>query len=47
MAKFKPVRMKPKSAAPPQGAVGCVILLLLILLGGMVFLYFVMSSHAT
>jgi len=47
MAKFKPVRMKPKSAGPPQGAVGCVVLILLLLVGGMLFLYLVMRSHAT
>jgi hypothetical protein len=46
MAKFKPVRVKSKSAPRPQGAAGCVILILLIMAGVMLLLYLVMSSHA-
>jgi hypothetical protein len=47
MAKFKPVRAKTKSPPRPQGAVGCVVLLLLIMFGVMAFLYLVMKSHAS
>jgi len=47
MAKFKPVRVKPKTPARPQGAVGCVVLILLIMFGVMVFLYFAMRSNAS
>jgi hypothetical protein len=47
MAKFKPVRVKPASAPKPQGAMGCVILLILLMIGVMVFLYLVMRSNAT
>jgi len=47
MGKFKPVRPKTKSAPRPQGAVGCVVLVLLLMLGVLVFLYLVMSSHAS
>lgn len=47
MARFKPVRGRPKGPVKPQGALGCVILLLLIMVGVMVFLYFVMRSHAS
>jgi hypothetical protein len=47
MAKFKPVRARPKGQPKPQGALGCVILLLLIMVGVMVFLYFVMRSNAS
>jgi hypothetical protein len=47
MAKFKPVRARPKGQAKPQGAAGCVVLLLLIMVGVMVFLYLVMKSHAS
>ena len=47
MAKFKPVRVKPASSPKPQGAAGCVILIILIMLGVMVFLYLVMRSNAS
>src|ERR1035438_1764290 len=46
MAKFRPVRAHAKPAARPQGAAGCVILILLIMVGVMVFLYLVMKSNA-
>jgi hypothetical protein len=46
MAKFRPVRANAKPAARPQGAAGCVILILLIMVGVMVFLYLVMKSNA-
>ena len=44
MAKFKPVRAKPKRTGPPQGAVGCVVLIVLAILGVMLFMYFVMRN---
>jgi hypothetical protein len=47
MAKFKPVRPKQKTAPRPQGAVGCVVLILLLMFGVMIFLYLVMKSHAS
>jgi hypothetical protein len=46
MAKFRPVRAHAKTAARPQGAAGCVILILLLMVGVMVFLYLVMKSNA-
>jgi hypothetical protein len=46
MGKFKPVRANAKKTARPQGAAGCVILILLIMVGVMVFLYLVMKSNA-
>jgi hypothetical protein len=46
MAKFRPVRPNAKTTARPQGAAGCVILILLIMAGVMVFLYLVMKSNA-
>jgi hypothetical protein len=46
MGKFKPVRASGKKAARPQGAAGCVILILAIMAGVMVFLYLVMKSNA-
>src|ERR1051325_5490824 len=47
MAKFKPVRANPRSTPKPQGAVGCVVLIILIMFGVMAFLYLVMKSHAS
>ncbi len=44
MGKFKLVGSKGKKKARPQGAAGCVILILLIMVGVMVFLYLVMKS---
>lgn len=44
MAKFKPVRAKPKRTAPPPGAVSCVILVLAGMLLVMLFMYFVMRN---
>jgi len=46
MAKFRPVRANAKKTARPQGAAGCVILILAIMVGVMVFLYLVMKSNA-
>jgi len=44
MAKFKPVRPKGKKGPAPQGAIGCVILILLAMIGVMVFMYFVLRG---
>jgi hypothetical protein len=44
MAKFKPVRAKARKGPAPQGAIGCVVLILLAMIGMMVFLYFVMRN---
>jgi len=47
MAKFKPVRgRKGKAKGPPQGAVSCVVLVVLGMLLVMLFMYFVMRNHA-
>jgi hypothetical protein len=46
MAKFRPIRANAKKAPRPQGAAGCVVLILLIMVGVMVFLYLVMKSNA-
>jgi hypothetical protein len=44
MAKFKPVRAKARKGPAPQGAIGCVVLILLAMVGMMFFLYFVMRN---
>jgi len=45
MAKFKPARgKKSKAVGPPQGAVSCVVLVIVGMLLVMVFLYFVMKN---
>ena len=46
MGRFKPVRANAKKAARPQGAAGCVVLVLLLMVGVMIFLYLVMKSNA-
>jgi hypothetical protein len=47
MAKFKPVRAKTKAMPRPQGAIGCVVLVILLMIGVGIFLYLVMTSHAS
>ena len=44
MGKFKLAGGKGKKTQRPQGAAGCVILILLLMVGVMVFLYLVMKS---
>jgi hypothetical protein len=44
MGKFKLAGAKGKKTTRPQGAAGCVILILLLMVGVMVFLYLVMKS---
>ena len=46
MGKFKPVRPGSKKSSRPQGAAGCVVMILLIMFGVMAFLYLVMKSNA-
>ena len=46
MAKFRLAGAKGKKSGRPQGAAGCVVLILLIMVGVMVFLYLVMKSNA-
>jgi hypothetical protein len=47
MGKFKPVRgRKGKAAGPPQGAVSCVVLVVVGMLLVMLFMYFVMRNNA-
>jgi len=46
MAKYKPVRPSGKKSPRPNGAAGCVILILLLMVGVMIFLYLVMRGNA-
>jgi hypothetical protein len=47
MAKFKPVRKKPRAAPLPQGGLPCVILVVTGILLLMLFFYFWMRSNAS
>ena len=47
MAKFKPVRAKRAKAPSPQGALPCVILVILAIAGVMALLFFVMKSSGS
>jgi hypothetical protein len=46
MAKFKPARAKKRSVPAPQGAVPCVILVILAIAAVMLLLFFVMKSSS-
>jgi flagellar basal body-associated protein FliL len=46
MAKFRPARAKKKTAPAPQGAISCVILVVLAIAGVMLLLFFVMKSSS-
>jgi hypothetical protein len=46
MAKFRAPRPKGKAKAKPQGALGCVILILLAMVGVMLLIYAMMSGNA-
>jgi hypothetical protein len=46
MAKFKPAKAKKPTAPAPQGAVPCVILVILAIAGVMLLLFFVMKSSS-
>ncbi len=47
MAKFKPAKGKARGTRTPQGAVGCVVLLVLGMVAVMLFLYFAMRSSGS
>jgi hypothetical protein len=47
MAKFKPAKGKKHSAPTPQGALPCVILVILAIAGVMLLLFFVMKSSSS
>jgi hypothetical protein len=46
MAKFRPAKAKKKNAPTPQGAIPCVILVILAIAGVMTMLFFVMKSSS-
>jgi hypothetical protein len=46
MAKFKPAKAKRQNAPAPQGAIPCVILVILAIAGVMLLLFFVMKSSS-
>jgi hypothetical protein len=46
MAKFKPAKAKKPSAPAPQGAIPCVVLVILVIAGVMLLLFFVMKSSS-
>jgi hypothetical protein len=46
MAKFKPAKAKKRNAPAPQGAIPCVILVILAIAAVMLLLFFVMKSSS-
>jgi hypothetical protein len=46
MAKFKPAKAKKPAAPAPQGAIPCVILVILAIAGVMTMLFLVMKSSS-
>lgn len=46
MAKFKPAKAKKPTAPAPQGAIPCVILVILVIAGVMLLLFFAMKSSS-
>jgi uncharacterized membrane protein YidH (DUF202 family) len=46
MAKFKAAKAKRQNAPAPQGAISCVILVILAIAGVMLLLFFVMKSSS-
>jgi hypothetical protein len=46
MAKFKPAKGRKKTAPTPQGAIPCVIMVILAIAAVMLLLFFVMKSSA-
>jgi hypothetical protein len=46
MAKFKPAKAKKPTAPAPQGAIPCVVLVILAIAGVMLLLFFVMKSSS-
>jgi hypothetical protein len=47
MAKFKPAKGKRKTLPAPQGAIPCVIFVILAIAGVMLLLFFVMKSFSS
>jgi hypothetical protein len=47
MAKFKPAKGKKKSAATPQGAIPCIVMVILAIAVVMLLLFLVMKSSGT
>jgi len=47
MAKFKPAKAKKRTAPVPQGAIPCVILVILAIAAVMMLLFFVMKSSSS
>jgi hypothetical protein len=46
MGKFKPAKPKKQTGPAPQGAIPCVILVILAIAGVMLLLFFVMKSSS-
>jgi hypothetical protein len=47
MAKFKPAKAKKPTAPAPQGAIPCVVMVILAIAGVMLLLFFVMKSSGS
>jgi hypothetical protein len=47
MAKFKPAKAKKPTAPTPQGAIACVVMVILAIAGVMLLLFFVMKSSGS
>ena len=46
MAKFKPAKAKKQNAPAPQGAIPCVVMVILAIIGVMALLFMVMKSSS-
>ena len=46
MAKFKPAKAKKQNAPAPQGAIPCVVMVILAIIGVMALLFFAMKSSS-
>jgi hypothetical protein len=47
MAKFKPAKAKRQATPAPQGAIPCVVMVILAIVGVMLLLFFVMKSSGS
>ena len=47
MAKFKPAKAKKRAVPTPQGAIPCVVMVILAIAGVMLLLFFVMKSSGS
>jgi hypothetical protein len=47
MAKFKPAKAKKRAMPTPQGAIPCVVMVILAIAGVMLLLFFVMKSSGS